>query len=188
MTDLPDYSSLTPPAETPPEAYDHHERRAEIFDVLVQRGEPAAVNQRRLAERYDVADSTISRDMDRLRESVGEYLGTEAKFTTRLLYQHVVDDLLDADDWRASKAAWDVVTDWNDWLADIGEQEREPSRAEVDVDMETRATELSYTVVRDETDLPTDEAGGVDYASVGFTKAPAEVDVEAVEEVPDADE
>lgn len=181
MTDnLPDYTSVKPPDGTPPEDLTTHERRAEILRLVERAGSPFAITQARLAERYDVHESTISRDMDRLRESVDEHLGRDAKLTTRSLYGKVVRELLEADDWRAKKAAFDVVMDWNDWLADIGEQHREPRQSEVDVDV--RREELAYTVVREgEVSLPTagDEDDSVDYEAIGFTNAPVSVDVDS---------
>jgi hypothetical protein len=186
---LPDYSALEPPAEKPPAEYSHHERRAEILRRLVDAGSPAAVNQSDLADRYDVHDSTVSRDMDRLRESVNHHLGKSAKFTTRTLYQHVVDELLEEDDWRATKAAWDVAIEWNEWLQEIGEQHKEPDRVEADV--RSRATEVQYRVVRGDGDsVDASETGDTrdDYEELGFTAAPGgAVDVEPVSEVDDGE-
>jgi IS30 family transposase len=105
----PDYSKLKPPDEKSSQEYTTHERRGDILQTIIEAGEPSAVNQRELAEKYGVHESTVSRDMDRLRESITKHLGTEAKFTTRTLYQHVVQELLAEDDWRATKAAWDVA-------------------------------------------------------------------------------
>jgi len=177
---LPDYTSIEPPDGTPIEEYTTHERRAEILQLVERAGSPFGITQARLAERYGVHASTISRDMDRLRESVDEHLGRDAKLTTRALYANVVRDLLDADDWRAKKAAWEVVRDWNDWLADLGEQHREPRQSEVDIDV--RREELAYTIVREGDDaLPTTDDGDetrVDYEALGFSSAPADVDVE----------
>jgi hypothetical protein len=188
MSDLPDYANLSAPAQKDPEEYDHHERRAEIFRILIKKGEPSAVRQNSLAEHYDVSESTISRDMDRIRESNSQHLGTEAKLTTRTLGQRVIRDLLEADDWRATKAAWDVHADRLDVLFDLGELQREPDRAEVDVEMETRRTDISYTVVREEPDLPTDTTGAVDYEDLGFSEAPASVEVTATDDLEAADE
>lgn len=176
----PDYTALHPPDGTPPEEYRTQIRRADILQTLIDVGDPSAVNQRELAEKYDVHESTISRDMDRLRESITEHLGTDAKFTTRTLYQHVVRDLLAEDDWRATKAAWDVTLEWNEWLADIGEQHREPRKSELDVDMRSRSVDVAYEVVRDDSGdpLPTTEEGDIDHAALGFTSGPSEIDVE----------
>jgi hypothetical protein len=179
---LPDYTSIEPPDETPITEYSTHERRAALLRRIKAAGSPFAITQSREAERFDVHRSTISRDMDRLRESVDEQLGQNAKLTTRVLFESVVTELLEADDWRAKKAAWGVVRDWNDWLADLGEQHREPRQSEVDVDV--RREELAYTVVREGDDaLPTTDDGdgaddGVDYEALGFSSAPVAVDVE----------
>jgi hypothetical protein len=126
--------------------------------------------------------------MDRLRESIGSRLGDDAKLTTQILYEEVVTDLLTEEDWKAKKAAWDIVMDWNEWLADLGEQHREPDKSEVDVEMETRTTEVSYTVVRGE-DLDGLRAGGSDpdagqerdYEELGFTRAPTAIELDDAE-------
>lgn len=197
MTDAhPDYAALEPPQETPPAEYTTHQRRAEILQLIINAGSPHAVTQTRLADRYDVHDSTISRDMDRLRESIDEHLGDNAKLTTRALFEKTIHDLRDADDWRATKAAFDAVMDWNDWLADIGEQHREPDRSKVDVDMERTSREVSYTVVAGDdkalfggepstdaaADTTADTAAVDDQEDLGFTSTPVGIDVETPED------
>jgi len=181
MTDnLPNYAAMEPPDSTPATEYSTHQRRADILRRIREAGSPFAITQSRLADRYDVHESTISRDMNRLRESIDDHLGNDAKLLTRTLLEKTVRELQAEGEW---KAAWDVVMDWNDWLAAVGEQERAPDRAEVDVDVDARTTEVAYTIVREEPDLPIDEAGGVDYGDLGFTQGPGgEVPVEAVEE------
>lgn len=150
MTDnLPDYTAIEPPTETSPAEYTHHERRAELLQLMERAGGPYAVNLAQLSDRYDVHRSTLTRDRQRLKESIGDRLGDDAKLEKRTLYRHVVRDLLDADDWRATKAAWDVKEDYDDWLAEIGEQHREPDRSELDVDIDSRHSEMGYTIVRE---------------------------------------
>lgn len=185
MTDKPtDYTTMEPPDEKPPTELSTHERRADILQVLIEAGEPSAVTQRHLADKYDVHESTVSRDMDRLRESINTHLGTDAKFTTRTLYQHVVRELLAVDDWRATKAAWDVAQEWNEWLAEIGEQHREPDRSEVNVDM--RATgDVAYEIVRgsdpeteSHVDANPDTDVDTDHEALGFTTGPQGTDTQ----------
>lgn len=167
----PDYTALEPPVDTSPDEYDTHERRAEILDLLVEAGNPFDIKQVRLADRYDVHESTISRDMDRLRESVDEHLGTDAKFTTRTLYQNLVKDLLAEDDWKAKAKAWDIQMDWNRWLADLGEQHREPKKSEID--MRSAHVDVAYRVVREgDAEEVLEDANPAD---LGFTEAPAEL-------------
>jgi len=179
---LPNYDTIEPPEEKPKADYGTHERRAEVWRAIRAAGSPAQVNKAALAREYDVDRSTIYRDFDRLREWVDDTLGADAKLTTRALFEKVVGDLVDTDDWRAKKAALDAVMDWNEWLADLGEQHREPDRVEADV--RQRTAEVQYQVVREQPDdLPTDDAGAVDFEALGFAEGPAGVDVEAVEDL-----
>jgi hypothetical protein len=185
---LPDYSTIKPPDEKPKPEFDHHERRADLLRRVISAGSPYAVNQSGLADEYAVDRSTICRDMKRLRESVDDALGDDAKLTARAVFERVLEDLQDADDWRASKAAFDAVMDWQNWLAELGEQHREPNRSELDVDVRSRGVDVSYQVVREGEDepLPTTDAGDgtgeqVDHEALGFTSGPAEIDVETPE-------
>lgn len=172
-SDLPDYTTVKVPDDKPPTEYTTHERRADLLRRCITAGSPYAVNQSDQAERYNVDRSTVSRDMKRLRESVDDALGEDAKLTTKTIFERALLDLREADDWRASKAALDCVMEWNDWLADLGLQEREPDRAEVDV----RSRSVSYQIVREgeEDPLPTDENETVDHDALGFTSGPVGV-------------
>ena len=181
---LPNYAAMDSPDGKPADECSTHERRAEILRLIREAGSPFAITQARLAERYDVHESTISRDMDRLRESVDEHLGNDAKLLTRTLLEKTVSELHAEGEW---KQAWDVVMDWNDWLADLGEQHREPDRVEADV--RQRTSEVQYRVVREEpAALPTDDEDGVDFEALGFAEGPAGVDVDAVDELEGPDE
>jgi len=171
---LPNYDAIEPPDNTPRAEYGTHERRAEVWRAIKAAGSPARVNKAALARKYDVSRKTIYRDFDRLREWVDDSLGEDAKLTTRAVFETVVDDLLNAGDWRAKKAALDAVMDWNEWLAEIGEQHREPNRVEADV----RRREVAYTVVRETPDLPVTEDGdAIDAKELGFTEAPGDIPI-----------
>jgi hypothetical protein len=173
---LPDYAAVEPPDDMPMSEYDHHERRALLLRLIKRAGSPFAINQADIAERCDVHRSTICRDMDALREAIAEHIGQDAKLTTRALFEKTVAELQKEGEW---KAAWNVTMDWNEWLAAIGEQEREPQRVEADV--RSAHAEVAYTVVRDgeDAELPTTDDGKVDHEALGFSKGP--VEVEAVE-------
>ena len=178
MTDTPpDYTTLEPPEEKPLEEFTTHERRAAILQAIIEAGTPSAVNQRQFADRFDVHESTVSRDMQRLREAIDEHLGNDAKLTTWALFERTVQELQAEGKW---KQAWDVAMDWNEWLADIGEQHREPQKSALDVDMRSRSVDVAYEVVRDDTGdpLPMTEDGDIDHTALGFKSAPAEIDVE----------
>lgn len=110
-TNIPNYTTMEPPDEKPIKEYSTHERRAAILQQVKRAGSPFSVKQAALADRYGVHESTISRDMDRLRESVAAHLGQDAKLTTRSLLEKTVRELHAEGEW---KAAWDVMMDWNE--------------------------------------------------------------------------
>ena len=117
---FPDYFATEPPAETAPEDYTTAERRAAVLRAVLEAGSPRLINQSRLAERFDVHRSTICRDLDRIATSTEEHLDDDTVFSTRAIYENVLEELLEAadDDWRAAKAAWDITLDWNEWVAE----------------------------------------------------------------------
>ena len=154
MAHSTDYFAVDIPTDKPPEEYHWTQRRADLLQEVLETGTPSAVSRTEMGNRYDVDHSQISRDMDAIAECVEENLGDTAKLQTKAAFERVLRELYDADDWRATKAAWDVVADWNQWLGDVGEQEREPDRSEVAV-----TDSSGYQVVHDEDDVNEDEAG-----------------------------
>ena len=180
---LPDYAAIEVPDDKPKAEFSTHERRAAVWRVIRERGSPARANKAALARTFGVNRSTIYRDFERLREWAGDSLGEDAKLTSRAIFEKVTDELLAADDWRAKKAAFDVAMEWNEWLADLGEQHREPTKSEIDV--RSRNLDVAYTIRRegDDDPLPTGAEGGgdgesVDYEALGFTSAPTSVPIE----------
>ena len=139
----PDYYQVDVPQQKDPEDYHYTERRAEILQLILDRGTPHGINQNRLAERYDVSASQISQDMDRLRTHVDQHLGRQAKMTTRAAYQQTVKNLQDEGEW---KEAWQVIMDWNHWLQDIGQQEQEPDKHEISGELRSEHTEKKMLV------------------------------------------
>jgi len=187
MTELPDYVSRQPPSDTPLEEYDYHDRRAEICDLWIQQGGPGALVQTRLADRYDVADSTITRDKKRIRESLAAHTGEDFKATATIVYEYFRREMRQADDWRAKKALADKTLDFGRWFMETGDIHREPDR--IEGDFRHRSSEVQYRVVREEpAALPTDDADGVDFEALGFAEGPAGVDVDAVDELEGRDE
>lgn len=130
-----DYYAKEIPAEKEPEEYNHVERRAEILRIIIDRGNPYNVHQARLADRYGVSAATITKDMKRLRAYMDDAIGTEAKLTTRSVFENAVKQLQDEGE---HAQAFDLVMRWNKWLQSIGQQEQAPSKHEVDADVTTR--------------------------------------------------
>jgi hypothetical protein len=164
MAHSTDYFAVDIPTDKSPEEYHWTQRRADLLQEVLETGTPSAVSRTEMGNRYDVDHSQISRDMDAIAECVEEHLGDTAKLQTKAAFERVLRELYDADDWRATKAAWDVVADWNSWLGDLGEQDREPERSEVEVS--GPGAEAAYRVVHDSEDVDEDDAGA------GFTSTP----------------
>jgi hypothetical protein len=108
----PDYKSVDLPSK-PATDYHYTERRAEILQLIQQRGHPRAISQSRLAERYGVSQQQISKDLDRLSEYYTETLGNNRDLVTEAVFHRSIQGLLDDEEWR--KAA-QTVKDWNDWI------------------------------------------------------------------------
>ncbi|PSP87436.1 hypothetical protein BRC90_10805 [Halobacteriales archaeon QS_4_69_34] len=80
--------------------------------------------------------------MEKLAEYVGENIGDDARLTARAVFESVLADLQEADDWRASKAAFDATMDWMEWLQDTGEQRKEPDK--LAIQSETDAVRVTF--------------------------------------------
>jgi hypothetical protein len=158
MSNTVDYFAVDIPEEKPPEEYHYTQRRAALLEEVLELGTPTAVSRTEAGERYGVTHGQITQDLDAIAECVEQQVGSRATLRTRAMLDRVTRDLLEADDWQARKAAWDVVSDWNDWLGDVGEQERAPNRHEHDVDVAVSGDGYQVIHDADHADDPDDHA------------------------------
>ena len=148
------YFEVNVPDDKNPQEYSYTERRAEILNLILRKGSPSGINQTHLAKRYDVSQPMISKDFDVLGDCVNDRIGNAAKLQTRAAFNRIFEDLIEAEDedgnpdYRAKKWAWDMVMDFNEWLGDMGKQERAPKRSEIDLDADVRrrSSEIAYHV------------------------------------------
>lgn len=131
-SECPNYAAVEPDPEKHPSEYSTVERRADVLDHIVSRGSPSAISQSRLAERYEVVQSTISRDVDVLGEAVNEQVGDRLRLATKALHDKLIADLSEADDWRAKQAAWSVHMEYLEWTGVSGEVADEGTTAAVE--------------------------------------------------------
>lgn len=129
MSDKTDYYNVTIPDDTPPSEYHWTQRRAEILELIIRAGTPKAINQSRLAERYDTCQSNIHKDLDRLKDYIKEHVGRDIKFTSELLYRKAVDEYVKRGEYNK---AVQVLESWNNWLFDIGVEEKAPVKSKVE--------------------------------------------------------
>jgi len=141
MDSSPKYNEIEIP-DVPSRKFTAEQRRADLFRRVLDAGSPHAINQSQEAKRYDVHRSTICRDMGKIAEYVGKNIGDGARLTARAVFERTLSDLQEADDWRASKAAFDIMMDWQSWLQDTGEQRKEPDKLAVQT--ETDAVRVTF--------------------------------------------
>jgi len=98
MSNEPNYRSLSPPEEKPRAEYSYVERRAELYDLVEQAGHYRNLerSQYDLARRYGVAQSTIQKDLKRIREWKAKRLGNHAEAELETLKTRAVEQLLDS--------------------------------------------------------------------------------------------
>jgi len=118
------YRAVNIPADTAPPDYSYTARRAEILQLVEEAGHPDSLNQSRLADRYDVAPSTISRDFDRIREFIQESIGAHRHAISASVYRKAIREFTERGDYDD---AIDAVESWNEWLREEGARNVEPS-------------------------------------------------------------
>ena len=128
---MTDYSAVTVPEDKPPEEYHWTERRAEILDLIERKGHPWGFNKSQLGRRYGVSDQQIHDDFDRLKEWYQDRIGENAKVTSDIAFQRIIQEHMDNDDYEKARRA---LKTWNEWLQDTGQQEKEPDKHEIDGD------------------------------------------------------
>lgn len=109
-----DYEAVSIPEDTPPENYHWTERRAEILQLIEEKGHPSAVSQTALTDRYDVSHSQISQDMDALAEHVRDRLHDRGRraIVVDSVVQKCVRELMEEGQYR--KAAMTVL-EWSEF-------------------------------------------------------------------------
>jgi len=124
---MTDYSAIEPPEGKPPEEYTYNERRAEILQLIEQKGHPWGFNKSQLGRRYGVSCEQIRKDFDRLKDWYDDRIGDDAKQASDLAYRRIVQEHMDNGNYEKARRALDS---WNGWLQDTGEQETEPDQLE----------------------------------------------------------
>lgn len=101
-SEQPDYSSVEISSEAPTE-YTYVERRAELLQLVEQAGHPKAINQSELADRYDVSQQQISKDLDRLDEYTRQRLAKRRDLKIGSALDRALRGALNDEDWDAAR-------------------------------------------------------------------------------------
>jgi len=117
----PDYGSVAIPSK-PPTEFTYHERRADLLQQIHDLGTPDAINQTEAADRYGVSQQQISKDLDRIGESVRERITDRDRrtLTTDAVLRRAVKGLLAEGEYR--KAA-KTELDRAEWIRQEHEAE-----------------------------------------------------------------
>ncbi|WP_277543801.1 DeoR/GlpR family DNA-binding transcription regulator [Haloarcula laminariae] len=140
----PDYSAVELP-DTPRTEWHYTQRRAELLQLIKEAGHPGELNQTELADRYDVSQQQISKDLDRLGEHVRENTsGARRALVVDSVLNRSIRGLLN--DGKYHKAG-KLALEYDDWLTQSAEEGSRPGLTDV---MDYSA---EYTVVDSDDDL-----------------------------------
>ena len=108
--------------EKPEDEYHWTERRADILRTIEERGHPSAVSQRELADRYDVSESQISQDMDRISEHIRSRLRDRSHraIVVDTVVQRCVQELMADGEFRAAAK---TILEWEEFASSFSDLE-----------------------------------------------------------------
>lgn len=147
------YTEVDIPPNKDRKDYTYTERRAELLQVVIGLGHPDLLSRTQMAQEYGVADSTISRDLDAISESLADELNDDAEEVTSVIYRKAIKQKVDDNDLME---AVELLESWNDWLFDTGRQEKAADKLEVDGD----AGEAYMAALKDVAPDDEDSEGG----------------------------
>lgn len=115
------YDDTAIPADKDPEDYTYTERRSDIAQLIVEAGHPDRVSRTQLADYYGVAPSTITRDIEKIKNEIKDQIADDAQFITEAFYRKAIKVKIDEEKWMEANT---LIKDWNDWLFDTGKQQK----------------------------------------------------------------
>jgi len=126
--DTPNYETVDIPSK-PPSEFTYHERRAEILQQVRDLGHPSMIHQGELADRYGVSQQQISRDLDRIAESVRTHITDRDSraFAIDSILRRSIQGLLTEEEYR--KAA-QTALEYDEWIQQQFEAEQFAARLE----------------------------------------------------------
>lgn len=149
------YSDIQIPPEKRPEDYSYHERRAEIFEMIVNAGHPDKLSRTELGNYYGVAPSTITRDIEKIKNELKDEVSNDAHLITETFYRKAIRHKVDEEKYMEANR---LIKDWNEWLFDIGKQQRVDHDAEDTVDL---AEQWTQNLEQDDgIEAPTEDTDG----------------------------
>lgn len=121
-----DYAQIELPEDRDYPDYSYAERRASIYQLIVQRGSPTRLpKQEDLAEQFDVSQQQISKDMNALKEYISDNCAPELRVRTTVAFEKAYKDAIQKAntgdmEW---KQVVEILKEWWDWLYERGEKQ-----------------------------------------------------------------
>ena len=129
-----------------PKEYTYHERRAEIWIRIQERGDPAGVNQTALAKHYGVSQNMIWKDIQAIKKEVIAVLGKEIKFRSDTLYSKLIKSLSKSEDPKDKLTLIKAIESYNGWLFNVGAQEKAAETVRIEETNPTKPEELDKRI------------------------------------------
>jgi len=133
MGDHPNYRALSTPEGKHRPEYTYAERRAELYDLIDQKGHYRNLERstRQLGDRYGVSHTTIRRDIQAILDWKADHLGENTEAELETLKTKAVQDALDAGD---ADKAYSIMSQHLANLQSLGTIKEEPDKHEVEHD------------------------------------------------------
>lgn len=125
----PDYAAVTVPTK-PPASFSYVERRADLLQQIEDLGHPAALNQSEMAERYDVSQQQISKDLDRLDEFIRTRLSSRRDLEIGSVLKRCMTGALEEGDFNTARKAAESYDEYLDRRIDTLEFRKRLDRLE----------------------------------------------------------
>ena len=138
----PDYFYVNVPENKPFEEFDTSERRAYLLKKAIEKGTPRAINQTKMAKKFDKTQQQISQDINgALVKSINQHLEDSEKLKAEItsIYDHIKEEAREKQDLNLLRL---TLKDWKDWLGDIGSIEEEPQKVEMTHDVDDSVEQL----------------------------------------------
>jgi len=127
------YREINPPDDRARPDYTVAERRAEIFDMIERAGHYRNIQQSYadIGDRYGISHEQIRKDINTILKWKKENLAPHAKVELETLKTKAVQELLDQGEYADAYA---IMSEHYTNLQEMGEEDKEPDKHEVDFD------------------------------------------------------
>jgi hypothetical protein len=123
-----DYWSIQIPNK-PYSEFTFAERRAELLRLAAEAGHPDLIAKKELAEKFGVAPSSISNDLDVLAEYISRNLGKDSDFIAEMVYKKGVKASMAEENYDKARRH---IESWQQWLFARGAVSKEPEKMKID--------------------------------------------------------